>query len=158
MGKLFRFEQLLPFAVGTSPSADRLGRALESNQRVEGMQIRLEFGEEVARIPISDLWSVCCELLLQAQLVRETKLDHFIIDVEQIFDLAYDADQLLCIFSKEHLFAVSRAHFAAALEKAVDEIFAATSCPRLMRIAAAWGASAIRAQPYSSRFSDSVLT
>jgi hypothetical protein len=158
MGKLFRFDQLASFQVRTWPSPEQLGRSLESNARIEGMQLRLEFGDQVARIQISDLWSACCELLLEAQLVREAKLDHFILDVEQIFDLAYDEDQLLCIFSQEHLFAVSRAEFAAGLEKAVDEIFAATSCPRLMRIAAGWGASAIRAQPYSWRFSDSVLT
>lgn len=158
MGKLFRFDHLLPFEVRTWPSAADLGRALENNTRIAGMQLRLEFGAEVARIAIADLWSTCCELLLEAQLVRESKLDHFILDVEQIFDLAYDDDQLLCIFSQEHLFAVSREGFAAALENAVDEIFAATSCPGLMRIAAGWRASAIRAQPYSSRFSDSVLT
>jgi hypothetical protein len=122
------------------------------------MQLRLHFGEQIARIAISDLWSVCCELVLQAQLVREARLDHFIIDVEQIFDLAYDEDQLLCVFSREHLFAVSRDDFAAALDQVVDNIFEATQCPRLMHIAARWGASAIRAQPYSYRFSDSVLT
>jgi hypothetical protein len=62
------------------------------------------------------------------------------------------------MFSQEHLFAVSKEGFAAALEHVVDEIFDSTSCPRLMRIAAGWGAAAIRAQPYSAKFSDSVLT
>jgi hypothetical protein len=158
MGKLFRFDRLLPFEVRTWPSPEELGRLLQSHERIQGMQLRLHFGEQVARIPISDLWSACCELLLQAQLVREAKLDHFIIDVEQIFDLAYDEDHLLCMFSQEHLFAVSKEGFAAALEHVVDEIFDSTSCPRLMRIAAGWGAAAIRAQPYSAKFSDSVLT
>ena len=158
MGKLFRFDQLSPFEVRTWPAAEQLGHALEHNERIEGMQLRLEFGEQVARIAITDMWSACCELLLEAQLVREAKLDHFILDVEQIFDLAYDEDQLLCIFSQEHMFAVSREGFAAALEKVVERIFCGTSCPKLMRVAAGWGASAIRAQPYSARFSDSLLT
>jgi hypothetical protein len=158
MGKLFRFDRLTRFEVGTCPSPAELGRTLESNVRLHRMLLELRFGEQAARLVIKDLWSACCELLLQAQLVREAKLDHFIIDVEQIFDLAYDGDEVLCIFSREHVFAVSREEFAHALEHAVDEIFAGTSCPRLMRIAASWGASAIRAQPYSYRFSDSVLT
>ena len=158
MSKLFRFDRLSYFEVRTKPSAEELGRSLETNIRPEAMQLRLHFGEQVARIPISDVWSVCCELLLEAQLVREARLDHFIVDVEQIFDLAYDEDNLICIFSREHMFAVGREDFAAALEKGVDEIFAGTSCPRLMRIAAGWGASAIRGQPYSWRFSESVLT
>ena len=158
MGKLFRFDRLLPFVVRTSPSPEALGRSLESNGRIESMQLQLHFGEQVAKVAISDAWSACCELLLQAQLVREGRLDHFIVDVEQIFDLAYDDDHLLCIFSQEHLFAVSREEFAASLERVVDEIFAATRCPKLMRVAAGWGASAIRAQPYSWRFSESVLT
>jgi len=158
MGKLFRFDRLLPFVVRTSPSPEALGHSLESNTRIDSMQLQLHFGEQVAKVAISDVWSACCELTLQAQLVREGRLDHFIVDVEQIFDLAYDDDHLLCIFSREHLFAVSREEFAASLERVVDEIFAATSCPKLMRVAASWGASAIRAQPYSWRFSESVLT
>ena len=158
MGNLFRFERLLPFEVQASPSTDDLGRALQNNEWTKGMQLRLHFGDQIARIPISDPWSACCELLLQAQLVREARLDHFIVDVEQIFDLAYDEDHLICIFSREHMFAVSREAFAAALEHVVEEIFASTSCPGLMRIAAGWGASAIRAQPYAAKFSESVLT
>jgi len=158
MARLFKFDGLLRFEVRTSPPPSELGRALQDNSSADRVQLQLHFGEQVARISISDLWSACCELLLQAQLVRESRLDHFIIDVEQIFDLAYDDDQLLCIFSREHVFAVARDQFADSLEHAVDEIFAATSCPGVMRIAAAWGASAIRGQPYSFRFSDSVLT
>jgi hypothetical protein len=64
---------------------------------------------------------------------------------------------VLCRFSPEHVFAVSREHCAAALEDVVDEIFSGTSCPRLMHVAARWGASALRALPYSYRFSDSLL-
>ena len=90
-------------------------------------------------------------------LKREGKLDHFVLDAEQIFELSYAGELLYCIFSREHVFAVLREEFAASLEQAVREIFAATSCPRLMEIGAAWGASAIRALPYASRFSESGL-
>ena len=57
----------------------------------------------------------------------------------------------------EHVFAVSREDFASALEDVVEQIFSGTSCPQLMHVAARWGASAIRALPYSYRFSDSLL-
>jgi hypothetical protein len=158
MSTKFRVDQHPTFAVRTWPSAGELGEALENNFRVKGALLQLHFGDQVARLPISDLWSACCELLFEADLVREGRLDHFIVDVEQIFDIAYDGDLIFCIFSREHVFAVPREQFAVSLECAVDEIFAATHCPRLMHIAARWGASAIRAQPYSHRFSESVLT
>lgn len=146
------------FQVRTCPSAAALGRAIETNVPLSGALLQLRFGDQVAGLPISDLWSACCELLLEAQLVRERKLDHFVLDVEQIFELSYSGDLLLCVFSCEHVFAVDRNAFAASLEHAVEEIFAATTCPSLMQIAARWGASALRALPYSYRFSDSVLT
>jgi hypothetical protein len=152
-----RLDQFSPFEVRTSPGAEALGQALETNRRVAGALLQLRFGEKVAGLPISDLWSACCELLLAAQLVREGKLDHFVLDAEQIFELSYAGELLYCIFSREHVFAVSREEFAASLERAIEDILEATSCPRLMRIGAAWGASAIRALPYSFRFSDSEL-
>jgi hypothetical protein len=152
------FDQLSPFRAQTWPPPADLGRALERNARVPRALLQLCFGEQVAAFAISDPWSACCELLLEAQLVREHKLNHFVVDVEQIFDLSYAGDVLFCTFSREHVFAVSSEDFAAALEQLVDDIFAGTTCPRLMRIAAGWGASAIRALPYSFRFSDSPVT
>jgi hypothetical protein len=146
------------FEVRTCPSAAALGQAIEKNAPLCGALLQLRFGHQVAGLPISDLWSACCELLLEAQLVREGRLDHFVLDVEQIFELSYSGDLLFCIFSCEHVFAVDRDAFAASLEHAVEEIFAATTCPSLMNIAARWGASALRALPYSYRFSESVLT
>jgi hypothetical protein len=134
-----------------------LGRALENNRHVPGATLQLRFGKQVAGLPISDLWSACCELLLEAQLVRQRKLDHFVLDVEQIFDLAYAGELLYCSFSREHVFAVSRDELAGSLERLVSEILGATSCPRLMHVGAVWGASAIRGLPYSSRFSETAL-
>lgn len=154
---LFRSaDQRVAFAARTSPEPVELGRALEDQALVKGAVLQLHFGDEVARLPISDLWSSCCELLLQAELVREARLDHFIVDVERIFDLSYDGDRLLCTFSREHVFAVSRAQFAEALEQLVQTIFSGTTCPGLMHAGAAWGAASIRSQPYYYRFSESV--
>lgn len=157
MATQLRLDHFSSFEVRTSPGPAALGCALERNRRVAGAVFHLCFGEQVAGLPISDLWSACCELLLAAELVREGKLDHFVLDAEQIFELSYAGELLYCIFSREHVFAVLREEFAASLEQAVREIFAATSCPRLMEIGAAWGASAIRALPYASRFSESEL-
>lgn len=154
----FLFDQRRAIEVRTFPGTKEIGRALEQNRRLPGAMLRLHFGDQVASLGIADLWSACCELLLDAQLIREGRLDHFVLDVEQVFKLSYSGDLLLCTFSREHVFAVSREEFAAALEQAVGRIFASTSCPRLMEIAAGWGASAIRSLPYSSRFSDSLLT
>jgi len=158
MSTQLRLDQLSTFRVHTWPPAKELGRALERNLRIPGALLQLRFGEQVASLAISDLWSACCELLLEAELAREGKLDRFVVDVEQIFDLSYDGDTLLCIFSREHLFIVDPEEFAASLEQVVAEVFEGTSCPRLMHVAAKWGASSIRAQPYSFRFSDSLLT
>jgi hypothetical protein len=149
--------ELSHFELTTSPPPAELGRALERNAQVADAVFRLRFGDLAAGLPISDLWSACCELLLEAELVREGKLDRFVLDVEQVFDVFRADDILLCRFSKEHVFAVSREDFASSLERVVSEIFAGTDSPQLMHIAARWGASSIRAQPYSYRFSDSVL-
>jgi hypothetical protein len=148
---------LSPFAVQTSPAPAELGRALESKTSIGNPVLRLRFGDEAAGLPITDLWSACCELLLEAQLVRERRLNRFVLDLEHVFDVSCAGSVVLCRFSPEHVFAVSRDEFAFALEDVVDRIFAGTSCPRLMHVAARWGASALRALPYSYRFSDSLL-
>jgi hypothetical protein len=148
---------LSPFVVKTSPAPAELGRALESKMSIANPVLQLRFGEVAAGLPISDVWSACCELLLEAQLVRERRLNRFVLDLEHVFDVSCAGSVVLCRFSPEHVFAVSREHFAAALEDVVDEIFSGTSCPRLMQVAARWGASALRALPYSYRFSDSLL-
>ena len=149
-------DECVPFEVRTSPVPEEIGRALESNQAIGGAMLQLHFGDEVARLPIPDLWSGCCEMLLQAELVREARLDHFIFDVERIFDLSYEDGRLTCAFSREHVFTVSRTEFADALERLVQDIFNGTTCPKLMRAGAGWGAASIRSQPYYYRFSESV--
>jgi|SRR3954447_1149181 hypothetical protein len=148
---------LSTFVVQTSPAPGELGRALERNSSIVSPVLQLRFGEVAAGLPISDVWSACCELLLEAELVREGRLDRFVLDLEHVFDVSGAGSVVLCRFSPEHVFAVSRDEFAAALEDVVDQIFAGTSCPRLMHVAARWGASALRALPYSYRFSDSLL-
>src|SRR5438045_4097730 len=148
---------LSPFIAQTSPAPAELGRALETKASIGHPVLQLRFGEVTAGLPISDIWSACCELLLEAQLVRERRLNRFVLDLEHVFDVSCAGSVVLCRFSPEHVFAVSRDDFASALEEVVDQIFAGTSCPRLMHIAARWGASALRALPYSYRFSDSLL-
>jgi hypothetical protein len=145
------------FAVLTTPAPAELGRALERKASVDHPVLQLRFDEVVAGLPISDVWSACCELLLEAQLVREKRLNRFVLDLEHVFDVSCAGSVVLCRFSPEHVFAVSREDFASALEDVVDQIFSGTSCPRLMHVAARWGASALRALPYSYRFSDSLL-
>src|SRR5437762_4772790 len=148
---------LSPFDVAASPDAAALGRSLESNARIPDAVLKLRFGEVTAGLAIPDVWSACCELLLEAQLVREGRLNRFVLDLEDVFDVSGAGSVVLCRFSPEHVFAVSRDDFASALEEVVDQIFAGTSCPRLMHVAARWGASALRALPYAYRFSDSLL-
>jgi hypothetical protein len=149
--------ELSPFEVQTCPPPAELGRALENRGKVGRPVLRLRFGEMVAGLPISDIWSACCELLLEAELVRERKLNRFVLDLEHVFDVSCAGGVVLCRFSSEHVFAVSRDEFASSLEQIVRQIFSGTTCPDLMHVAARWGASAIRALPYSFRFSDSLL-
>ena len=151
-------DHLSAFNLHTWPSPRDLGQGLERTVTIAGARLQLRFGEQVASLAVTDLWSTCCELLLQAQLIRESRLDRFVVDVEHIFDLRYGSGLVLCTFSQEHVFAVDQQGFASSLERVVAEIFDGTSCPGLMLIAAKWAASNIRAQPYSFRFSDSVLT
>src|SRR6266536_3598593 len=136
---------LMPFEVLTNPAPADLGRTLESKAVLAQPVLQLRFGEMTAGLPISDVWSACCELLLAAQLVREGKLDRFVFDLEHVFDVSCAANVVLCRFSAEHVFAVSREEFAASLERVVEEILAGTSCPPVMMIAAKWAASAMRA-------------
>lgn len=157
MGAQPGLDQAAAFAIRVSPDPIALGKALESNHALGGTYLQLRFGDQAAGFPIADLWSACCELLLEAQLAREEKLDHFVIDAERIFEICYSGDLLICMFSREHVFAVPKAEFAAALDHVVDQIFAGTSCPRLMRVAARWGASTLRALPYAARFTGSTL-
>jgi hypothetical protein len=147
----------LPFAALTNPAPADLGRGLESKANVGHPVLQLRFGEVTAGLPLRDVWSACCELLLAAQLVREERLNRFVLDLEHVFDVSSAGGAVFCRFSPEHEFAVARDAFADSLESLVAEIFAGTSCPRLMHIAACWGASSIRALPYSYRFSDSLL-
>jgi hypothetical protein len=149
--------ELSPFEALTSPAPAELGLALETNERIGKAVLRLRFGGVVAGLPITDVWSACCELLLQAQLVRERKLNRFVLDLEHVFDVSCAGNVILCRFSAEHVFAVSPEEFASSLEGIVAQIFSGTSCPDVMRVAARWGASTIRALPYSYRFSDSLL-
>jgi hypothetical protein len=158
MSTQLQVERLALFRAETSPAPSELGKTLERSGATQFARLQLHFGERVAAIPISDLWSACCELVLQAQLVREGRLNRFVIDVEHVFDVSCAPRAVLCRFSPEHVFVVARDQFAAALDDLVERIFSGTSCPRLMHIAARWGASAIRAQPYSHRFSNSLLT
>jgi len=153
-----RLDQIARVEARFAPSPSELGKALDNNERAPRASLQLRFGEQVAGLAVADLWSACCELLFAAGLVREGRLDHFVLDVEQVFELSYAGDLVFCIFSPEHAFAVSREEFAASLEQAVDELFAHTACPGLMRIAASWGASSLRALPYAFRFSESALT
>lgn len=153
-----RFDRLSSFEVRTWPQPGELGRALEQNIPVPGCFLQLRFDGQAAGFAVADPWSLCCELLLQAQLVRERRLDHFVLDLEQIFELSYLGGLALCVFSREHVFAVSSDAFAESIEHLVEEILAGTTCPRVMQIAARWSASTIRAQPYSHKFSDSLLT
>jgi hypothetical protein len=154
---LLKSIDLSSFVVLTSPAPAELGRALECKASVSPAVLQLRFGDEAAGLPISDVWSTCCELLLQAQLVRERRLNRFVLDLEHVFDVSCAGSVVLCRFSPEHVFAVSREDFASGLEDVVNQIFSGTSCPRLMHVAARWGASALRALPYSHRFSDSLL-
>src|SRR5438445_5600883 len=146
-----------PFEVQTRPPPAELGRLLERKERASQPILRLRFGDVTAGLPIRDVWSACCELLLEAELVREGRLDRFVLDVENVFDVLCTDKLVLCRFSSEHVFAVARDDFASALERVVEQILSGTSCPPVMLIGARWGAAAIRARPYSHRFSDSML-
>lgn len=158
MNTQLQWDRLATFRAETRPAPAELGKALERNALPTQARLCLSFGDRIAGIPISDLWSVCCELLLQAQLVREGRLHRFVIDLEHVFDVACMRSVILCRFSPEHVFVVDKEEFAASLEELVGGIFAGTHCPSVMQIAADWAASEIRARPYAHRFSDFLLT
>src|SRR5438270_13274620 len=118
---------LSPFIAQTTPAPAQLGRALESKASIEHPVLQLRFGEVTAGLPISDVWSACCELLLEAQLVRERRLNRFVLDLEHVFDVSCAGSVVLCRFSPEHVFAVSCDAFASAPEEVVDKSFSGIS-------------------------------
>ncbi|MBA2467715.1 MAG: hypothetical protein H0V46_08965 [Sphingomonas sp.] len=145
------------FDIRTLPRPDELGWAID--RRATGLQafVEFHFGDSIAVLPVSDVWHVVCELALQAQLVREKSLRRFLIDVQQLFAVDYDADVLVCTWPAEQVFAVSLDVFASALERLVEDLIAHTRHPKLTRIRVDGAVAMIRAQPYLSQFSDEAL-
>jgi|SRR3954447_16950966 hypothetical protein len=136
--------ELSSFDAVTRPAPVELGRALEGRANTQPV-LQLRFGEMVAGLPISDVWSACCELLLQAQLAREMRLDRFVLDLEQVFDVTCAAAPFSAD-SRPSMCLPCRGRDSRWRSSGVaEQIFAGTSCPSLMHIAACWGASTIRA-------------
>jgi hypothetical protein len=152
MSFFFAAKEPVEFGLGTTPSPEKLGKALEERASFD-FCLHLGFGANVASEQIPDVWSACCELRLQSQLVRERQLTHFVIDARELFDATYADDLVICSYSREHVFPVRLEEFASSIDGLIADIARATSYPRLTDIAIERGASLIRAQPYFYRFS-----
>jgi hypothetical protein len=154
MSFFFGLKEPVPFELGTTPSPEKLGKALEDRASSFEFCLHFGFGANVASEQIPEVWSACCELRLQSQLIRQRQLTHFVVDARELFDASYDDDLLICSYSIEHLFPVRLEEFASSIDGLLADIVRSTSYPRLMDIAIERGASLIRAQPYFYRFSD----
>jgi hypothetical protein len=152
MSFFFSVKEPVPFELGTTPSPEKLGKALEEQASFE-FCLHFGFGDNVASEQIPDVWSACCELRLQSQLVRERNLTHFVVDARELFDASYADDLVICTYSIEHVFPVRLEEFASSIDGLLADIARATTYPRLTDIAIDRGASLIRAQPYFYRFS-----
>jgi hypothetical protein len=142
-----------PFSAWTTPAPELLGKSLADPSHPVPALLHLSFGDAVAHVEFDDVWSTCCVLLLQADLVREKKLNHFVIDVEQLFAISYRGDLLVCRWSIDHVFTVRAEAFAKSLELVATKILGAASSPAVMSLRARSNAWLIRGQPYSSKFS-----
>lgn len=152
MSFFFGAKEPVPCDLWTTPSADQLGKALEAKARQE-FCLHFGFGANVASEQIPDVWSACCELRLQSELVRSRQLTHFVLDARELFDTSYDGDLLICSYSPEHVFPVRLEEFAASIDRLLGDVARATTYPKLTDIAIERRASLIRAQPYFYRFS-----
>ena len=142
-----------PFSAWTTPEPEWLGQSLSRLTHPGPALLHLSFGDAVAHVEFDDVWSTCCILFLQADLVRERKLSHFVIDVEQLFATSYRRDLLVCRWSPEHVFTVRAEAFAASIESVASRIIGGTRSPAVITVRARSNAWLMRAQPYSHRFS-----
>lgn len=152
MSFFFGVKEPVPFTLWTTPSADRLGQILEAQASRE-FCLHFGFGSSIASEQVPDVWSACCELRLQSELVRSQQLTHFVLDARDLFDVAYDGDLVICRYSKEHVFPVRLEEFALAIDGFLANVARATTYPRLTEIAIERRAALIRGQPYFYRFS-----
>jgi hypothetical protein len=79
---------------------------------------------------VKDVWAACCEIYLQAQLIRQAHLHSFSLDGVRLFDISYVDDALVCQWSVEHVFVVEKEDFATSCETLVQQVLAETSDPR----------------------------
>jgi hypothetical protein len=141
------------FQIQTLPRPEDLGWAFERRLTQVNAFVEFHFGDDIAVQSISDIWHMSCELVLQAELVREKHLYRFLMDAQQLFAIEYDVDDMvLCTWSAERIFAVPLNTFASSLELLVEELVASTRYPKLTRIRVDSAAVMIRAQPYLSQF------
>ena len=152
MSFFFASKEAVPFELWTTPAVDELGKALETQARLE-FCLHFGFGPSIASEQIPDVWSACCELRLQAELVRSRELIHFVLDAKELFDVSYDGDLVICRYSAEHVFPVRLEDFASAIDRLLADVTRATTFPRLTEIAIESRAGLIRGQPYFYRFS-----
>jgi hypothetical protein len=87
--------------------------------------LRFSFGDLTASQLVGDIWLACCEIYLQAQLAKQSRLDGFYLNGEQLFTIAYFDDVVLCSWSRDHMFAVKQRElvdsFEALVEQALDQ-------------------------------------
>jgi hypothetical protein len=152
MSLFFKATEPVPFELRTTPSPYQLGRALEAKTKLE-FCLHFGFGAQVATERAPDVWSACCELRLQSELIRSRKLTHFVLDARDLFRASYDGDLLICSYSPEHVFRVRVEEIASSIDRLLAAVTRATAYPKLTDIAIERRASLIRAQPYFYRFS-----
>lgn len=136
---------LLPFRLNVRPSASELGRACEQDARAAAVFL-FRFGDATASHRVDNVWVACCEIFLQAQLVRQAQLHSFSLNGEQLFEISYFNDAAVCSWSPEHVFAVDKREAVDAFESFVQQVLAASSdhrCEHFVHL----GASLVLTQP-----------
>lgn len=122
----FAAPSVLPFQVRLNPSAPEIGRLRKQGTATSAVFL-FSFADATASHRVKDVWTACCEIYLQAQLARSAELHSFYLDDEQLFEMAYVDDAIICSWSPEHVFAVKRAEFVASIETLVEQVLAGVS-------------------------------
>lgn len=141
--------QIVDFNLRANPSAAELSSSFKECNATEAVFL-FSFGDATASHRVSDAWRSCCELYIQAEFLRRSQLREFWLAGERLFGLRYfDQDELLCTWSRDHVFLVSRTQVAASLETLVQHSLGEATNPRMNEFVRL-GASLLESSPYAA--------
>lgn len=123
MFETFASPPLVAFRLALKPSAGEISRFCATEKQAEAVFL-FSFGEATASHRVNDVWTACCELYLQAQLVEQSNLRSLRLAGEELFTVKYVGDVVVCTWSSQHVFAVPKGKLVMSFESLIDQVLA----------------------------------